>query len=145
MTKRIQYVLTRVVVDDNIEAPMDWDWSQILSGPGATVYAEAWGVSDFMPTGDERDEPDMYLPKQTHNDQMGTGYLLEVLCALPSYVEVEFVRSDGSVCRGLTRDLPRAGRRCTVEGWEWFLTEDLFDNIDIIEVRVQGMNLTVVH
>jgi hypothetical protein len=62
MSAKVQYVLVRVVADEALKHPMDWDWSRELSATGEGVYAEAWGVSEWIEPGHALDELDLYMP-----------------------------------------------------------------------------------
>ena len=78
---------------------------------------------------------------------MGTEYLSDLLCALPSYAVVQFNFYDRPAQQGLARDLPGEGRRFTVGGWEWFITPDMLadlrENLGLTTVTVLSLDVEV--
>ena len=76
---------------------------------------------------------------------MNADYMADLLGTLPNYTEATFTTLNGKTYRGIARDLPKAGRRWTVEGWEWFITPDTLRTMEIVKVEIELDTIEVVH
>ena len=75
---------------------------------------------------------------------MNPDYIADLLGTLPTYTEATFTTLNGRNYRGIARDLPRAGRRWTVNGSEWFITAETLRNLEIVKVEVELDALDVI-
>lgn len=74
---------------------------------------------------------------------MNASYTADVLASVPTYTEATFTLASGREVRGIARDLPRPGRRWTVDGWEWFIDADLISRMEIIRVDLSPIRFDV--
>lgn len=74
---------------------------------------------------------------------MNPEYTADLLASVPTYTEATFTLDRGKEVRGIARDLPRAGRRWTVDGWEWFIDADLIRRLGIVKVSINPVTVEV--
>jgi hypothetical protein len=75
---------------------------------------------------------------------MNPDYIADLLGTLPSYTEATFTNYRGESYRGIARDLPKAGRRWTVNGNEWFITAETLRVLEIVKVEIELGALEVI-
>jgi hypothetical protein len=76
---------------------------------------------------------------------MNPDYIADLLGTLPTYTEATFTTMNGRTYRGIARDLPKNGRRWTVDGSEWFITAEALRNLEVVKVDINLAALEVVH
>jgi hypothetical protein len=74
---------------------------------------------------------------------MDAEFMADLLGRVPTYTEATFTLANGQQVRGIARDMPRPGRRWTVNGWEWFIDAALLDRISVTRVDVDAFGVDV--
>jgi len=78
-------------------------------------------------------------------EAMHRDYIAQLLGTLPSYTEATFTNSRDESYVGIARDLPKNGRRWTVNGSEWFITAETLQVLEIVKVEIDLGPLEVLH
>ena len=65
---------------------------------------------------------------------MDAVFVADLLGTVPTYTEATFTLANGQTVHGVARDMPRPGRRWTVNGWEWFIDADLLNRVEVVKV-----------
>jgi hypothetical protein len=74
---------------------------------------------------------------------MDSEFLATLLGSVPAYTEATFTVAGGRTVVGMARDLPRLGRRWTVNGWEWFLDADTLTRLGVTHVAFEPFDVNV--
>lgn len=74
---------------------------------------------------------------------MSPDYLATLLGSVPTYTEATFTLGYGRTVTGIARDIPKLGRRWTVNGSEWFLDADAITRVGVTRVAFEPFDVKV--